>query len=96
MTKLILSAAAAGFVFSGTAAALAQSANFEAKGFPISLHQAQTTGLPDIQETAPAPTLVAGGMPASPHQIAVLSAGRGDTMQVVVKRDSGLPASVKR
>jgi hypothetical protein len=96
MTKLMLSAAVAGFVFSGSAAALAQSANFEAKGFPISLHQAQTTGLPDIQETAPAPTLTAGGMPASPHQLAVLSPGRGDPMQVVLKRDADGRANVKR
>jgi hypothetical protein len=98
MTKLMLSAAAAGFFFSGTAAVLAQSANFEAKGFPITLHQAQITGLPDIQEAAPAPTMDASGMPASPHQLAVLSPTRGDPMQVVVKRDTdgGSGKNVKR
>lgn len=98
MNKLILSAAAAGFFFSGTAAVLAQSANFEAKGFPISLHQAQVTGLADIQEAMPAPTLAAGGMPASPHQLAVLSPERGDPVQIVVTRDAdgGSGAGVKR
>ena len=85
-------------MFSGTAAVLAQSANFEAKGLPITLHQAQVTGLPDIQEAAPAPTLAASGMPASPHQLAVLSPGRGDPMQIVVKRDAddGSRENVKR
>ena len=88
MTKLI-SLAAAAFMVSGTASVLAQSADFEAKGFPITLHQAQVTGLPDIQEAAPAPTLAASGMPASPHQLAVLSPERGASMQVVLQRDAG-------
>jgi hypothetical protein len=72
MTKLISFAAAAA-IFSGTAPAMAQSAIFETAGFPMTLHQAQLTGLADIREAGPTPTLVAGSMPASPHQIAVLT-----------------------
>jgi hypothetical protein len=95
MTKLISFAVAAAFIVSGTAPVLAQSAHFEAMGFPATLHQAQITGLADLQEHAPTPALVAGAMPVSPHQLAVLSPRRqGEPMQVVQRRDAGM--SVKR
>ena len=90
MTKLISFAAAAVLIFSGTASALAQSANFEAKGFPITLHQAQLGGFADTREAAPVPALTAEGMPASPHQLAVLSQRKpGEPVQVVLQRDAG-------
>ena len=60
-------------LFGAAATARAQSASFEAKNFPITLHQAQVTGLADIREHAPAPALTSGGMPASPNQVAVLT-----------------------
>jgi hypothetical protein len=85
MTKLFSLAAAAAVVFGAAAPVLAQSANFEAKGFPISLHQAQLTGFADIREASPTPALAAGGMPASPHQLAVLSPRHGDPVKVVEK-----------
>ncbi|HEX2115996.1 MAG TPA: hypothetical protein VHM01_16440 [Alphaproteobacteria bacterium] len=85
MTKLISFAAVTALLLGGTGLAVAESANFETKGFPISLHQVQVTGLPDIVEAAPTATLVAAGMPASPHQLAVLSP-RNAAVQVVAKR----------
>jgi hypothetical protein len=85
MTKLISFAATAAVIFGGISAASAESANFETKGLPISLHQAQLTGLADIEEAAPSATLVAAGMPASPHQLAVLSP-RHAPVQVAAKR----------
>ena len=78
MTKSYWSAAALAVavsapLFGGAAAALAQSASFEAKNLPITLHQAQVTGFADIRELTPAPALTPGGMPASPNQVAVLT-----------------------
>jgi hypothetical protein len=46
---------------------------FELMGFPITRHQVQVTGAADLQERSPTGTLALGGMPASPHQIAVLT-----------------------
>jgi hypothetical protein len=85
MAKL-LSFTASALLFCG-GSAFAESANFETNGFPISLHQAQVTGLPDIHETSPGATLIVNGMPASPHQLAVLAPRRPDTeLQVAAKR----------
>ena len=78
MAKLISLTAAAFLLVSGSGAVFAQSANFETKGFPISLHQAQVTGAGDIQETAPGATFAVNGMPASPHQLAVLTPRKTD------------------
>lgn len=72
MTKLVPIAAAAAVLLGGANAAHSQSAVFETEGFPIALHQAQVTGLGNIQERSPAATLTLGGMPASPHQMTVL------------------------
>jgi hypothetical protein len=99
MTKLISFAALAALMFGTAASALAQSADFQAKGLPISLHQAQLTGFADIEEAAPGATLVAAGMPASPHQVTVLSPRRADSsVQVAAKRpvvDGAVKASTE-
>ena len=73
MKSLISTTVATAFLVGSAAAAVAQSASFEAKGFPITLHQAQVTGFDDLREQAPAPALTVGTMPASPHQVAVLT-----------------------
>ncbi|MGL4966601.1 MAG: hypothetical protein ACRC67_35585 [Inquilinus sp.] len=73
MTTSIFTAATAALLLAGAGAALAQTPVFETQGFPISWHQAQITGLADIREQAPAATLMVGGMPASPNQVAVLT-----------------------
>jgi hypothetical protein len=70
MKSLILTTAAA--LLWGSAA-LAQSASFETTDFPDTLHQAQVTGFDDLRQQAPAPALTWGDMPASPHQVAVLT-----------------------
>jgi hypothetical protein len=65
---------AAGFVLvSGASAMAGELPSFEAKSFPISTVQVQVLGAADVQQQAPAPTLTAAGMPASPVQIAVLT-----------------------
>jgi hypothetical protein len=87
MARFLPIATATIILFSGSGGAFAESANFETKGFPISLHQAQGNGLSDIQEASPGETLVVDGMPASPHQLAVLSPRRpSGELQVAVKR----------
>jgi hypothetical protein len=53
----------------GTAAELP---TFELLGFPITRHQVAVIGAEAVQEQSPTPALTFGGMPASPHQIAVL------------------------
>ena len=74
MTKrFALVAAAALSVGCSATTVLAQSASFEAKGFPITLHQAQLFGFADLREQSVVPVLTAGTMPASVHQIAVLT-----------------------
>ena len=63
----------AGLLLFGASTAVAQSLVLETQGLPISLHQAQVTGLPSIEEQSPEATLSFAGMPASPHQLAVLT-----------------------
>ena len=97
MAKLVSSATAAFLLFGGSCAAYAESADFEVQGFPISLHQAQVTGLPDVREAAPSATLVVLGMRASPHQLAVLlprSMYEDDAHQVA-RVDHAIPASAE-
>lgn len=94
--KLLSFTAATLLLFGGSSAVFAESANFETNGFPISLHQAQITGLPNIQETAPSATLTVDGMPASPHQLAVLSPRRTDDgTRQVARIDNAAPASAE-
>jgi hypothetical protein len=74
MSKLQKVAIVAGTAFglgaiSSSAGELPQ---YEAAGFPISPQQITVLGLGDFQEQSPTPTLTLNGMPASPHQIAVL------------------------
>jgi len=64
-------------VMLGTAgAAAAELPIFEKTGFPITRHQVQVVGAANVQEWSPAPALTRGGMPASPHQVGVLTARR--------------------
>jgi hypothetical protein len=46
---------------------------FEKLGFPITQTQVSTLGAAGVEESSHTPTLSLGGMPASPHQIAVLT-----------------------
>ena len=46
---------------------------YEIMGFPITQVQVAAVNTAYVQEQSPAFTLTLGGMPASPHQIAVLT-----------------------
>src|SRR5258705_3067031 len=46
---------------------------FEVTGFPITAHQVAVLGSAHVEERLATPTLVLANMPASPHQIAVLT-----------------------
>jgi len=73
MKKLFLIAAIAPVMVVGSTAGAAELPTFEAMGFPISRHQVAVLGSANVQEQSPAATLTLGDMPASPHQIAVLT-----------------------
>ena len=45
---------------------------YEVAGFPISSLQMSVLKSGNIQEQSPSPTLTLNGMPASPHQLAVI------------------------
>ena len=47
--------------------------SYEVMGFPITLHQISAVGSAHVKEQSPSPSLVMAGMPASPHQVAVLT-----------------------
>ena len=63
-----------------TAAGLArQLPTFELMGLPITPVQMQVLGAAHAREQSPTPTLVVAGMPASVHQVAVLTPRRKAT-----------------
>ncbi len=64
--------AAAAFVISAAGANAGELPTYERSGFPISLVQVSVLGSAQVREQAPAATLALSGMPASPHQFAVL------------------------
>jgi hypothetical protein len=97
MAKLTSVSAAAFLLFGSAGTVLAESANFEMNGFPISLHQAQVTGAGNIRESTPAATLMVDGMPASTHQVAVLAPRRPSAeVQVAAKRLPGRDTDASR
>jgi hypothetical protein len=73
MKTAFLMAAIAAVTIAGSSAGAAELPNFELMGFPITRHQVALIGGTNLQEQSPTPTLTFGGMPASPHQIAVLT-----------------------
>jgi hypothetical protein len=66
-------AAAAALMTGGVAATAAELPTYEVGGFPITRHQLVALGPANAQQRAPDVTLTLAGMPASPHQIAVLT-----------------------
>lgn len=70
--KLVL--IASGALVVGTAGATAgELPNFERSGFPITQVQVSVLGSAGVQEQPSSPSLTLQGMPASPHQVAVLT-----------------------
>jgi hypothetical protein len=66
---------------------------YEFAGFPISPVQITVLGLDGVQERAPTPTLTLNGMPASPHQIAVIHPRSKEQIAKQLNKDqSGISA----
>jgi len=75
MKRLVLFAALATVIATGTdVAAAAELPTYESAGLPITALEVSVIGSAHVQETPSIPTLTLGGMPASPHQIEVLTA----------------------
>jgi hypothetical protein len=72
MRQLFSISAATGLVLSGLSVAHAEHPNFEIRGLPITWHQVSAVQSAWIRERSPQPTLTLAGMPASPHQVALL------------------------
>jgi len=89
MRNLFWIAAAATLMLVGPGAAAEELPTYEAMGFPLTPHQLVALGSAHVKERSPTPTLTLAGMPASAHQIAVLTprskgtvaAGRRQTLQ---------------
>jgi hypothetical protein len=73
MKNAFLMAAIAAAILVGTGAEAAELPSFDLWGFPITWHQVAVLGGENIHEQSPTPTLMFGGMPASPSQIAILT-----------------------
>lgn len=85
MTKLCPVVIGAALLLGGVGVAVADYPIFEINGFPVTRHQmiAVSSGL--VRERMPAPSTVAT-MPASPHQIAVLTPRVRLTQQEVAEK----------
>ena len=71
--KSLFVMAAGALLLSGVASA-AELPSYELLGFPISLHQLSVTGTTaNVKEQSPSSSLLFTGMPASPHQVSVLT-----------------------
>ncbi len=81
--------ATAALLLGGATTVLAQSVPFEAKGFPITLHQAQVMGLDDIQEQPPDLIATFSSMPVSPSQALVLDPRTRMTQEQVAEKLTG-------
>jgi hypothetical protein len=73
MKKMFLIAAIAPVMVIGSSAGAAELPAFEARGFPISRHQVAVLGSANVQEQSVVATVTLNDMPATPHQIAVLT-----------------------
>jgi AraC-like DNA-binding protein len=73
MRRLLSITSTAVVVLGGLTAEASELPAFEKFGFPITGVQVSVLGAGDVQESSPVPTLTLGGMPASHHQIAVLT-----------------------
>jgi|SRR5215467_9766458 len=72
MTRLSITAAA-GLIVGVANATAAELPSFEKLEFPITTHQLSVTGSAYVRERSPSPTFTLQGMPASPHQVMVLT-----------------------
>ena len=73
MSKLFLIIGATVVVLSGINAKAEERPAFERSGFPVTQTQVAVLGSAGVRERSSTPTLMLYGMPASPHQVALLS-----------------------
>jgi len=73
VSKLSLIFGATVVVLGGINAKAEERPVFERFGFPITQTQVAVSGSAGVRERSPTPALMLHGMPASPHQAAVLS-----------------------
>ena len=73
MKYLLSIAAITAVTLCGAGTEAAQLPSYELMGFPISQHQFSLLGSANIKEQSPSPSLTMACMPASPHQVAVLT-----------------------
>jgi len=64
---------------------------FEKLGFPITRIQVCVLGSVDVRESSPVASLTLAGMPASPHQIAVLTPHQRMAQQQATAKPVTLP-----
>jgi hypothetical protein len=74
MKNLLSVAAVTAIILGGAGASAAELPSYELMGFPISTHQFSVLGSANIKERSPSASLTMAGMPACPHQVAVLTA----------------------
>jgi len=89
---LLIVAAMTAVIPSGVGAGAAELPTYELMGFPISSHQFSVVGSVHVRERSPVATLTLNGMPASPHQIAVLTRRRAVAGTVPPVTKAGFPA----
>ena len=89
MKRLVLLAAVAVVLEAANVAAAAELPSYESMGLPITGLQISVVGSTHVQEVSPNPTLTVGGMPAAPHQIAVLTARRNVLGKLAEKPTTG-------
>jgi hypothetical protein len=76
--KHLLTATVLAFtVLKGAAAVAGELPTFEVSSFPATPLQLSVVGSAGVQQQAPTPTLTRNDMPASPHQLAILTPRRG-------------------
>jgi hypothetical protein len=73
MKALFATAVTGLLILSGAEASAAELPSYELAGFPITSHQWSVVGSANIKEQSPSTSLTMAGMPASPHQVAVLT-----------------------
>jgi hypothetical protein len=87
LSQIHVYAASLGLFLAGPAVAAGQSSeavmpdrasaaavpSYEVMGFAITPHQFSVVGSANVKEQSPSPSLTITGMPASPHQVAVLT-----------------------
>jgi hypothetical protein len=90
MKRQVLFAAVAVVILEGAGvAAAAEIPTYESMSLPITPLQISVVGSTHVQEVSPVPTLTVGGMPASPHQIAVLTARKNVVGELAEKPTTG-------